>query len=229
LLLETHFSIVLFFINLLLGSTHSYLYGFNCSRSNLSSKKTLRLVYGDIIERDVDVIVNAANSYLKHGGGVAAAIVRKGGKIIQEESDKISFVPVGSAVITITGRLPCKSIIHTVGPRMGEGNEDTKLRAAVRNSLELASDRKFKSISMPAISSGIFGFPKYRCAKILVEEAKNFLVNNNIITSLEIVEFCIIDGETRDYFKREFASMKVRKGVRCKVCYNSNKSVRYDL
>jgi O-acetyl-ADP-ribose deacetylase len=88
---------------------------------------------------------------------------------------------------------------------------------------------KFKSISMPAISSGIFGFPKYRCAKILVEEAKNFLVNNNIITSLEIVEFCIIDGETRDYFKREFASMKVRKGVRCKVCYNSNKSVRYDL
>jgi len=174
----------------------------------LNSKKTLRLVYGDIIERDVDVIVNAANSYLKHGGGVAAAIVRKGGKIIQEESDKIGFVPVGSSVITIAGRLPCKAIIHTVGPRMGEGNEDTKLRAAVRNSLELASERKFKSISMPAISSGIFGFPKNRCAQILVEGAKNFLVNNNIITSLEIVEFCIIDGETRDYFKREFASMK---------------------
>ncbi len=174
----------------------------------LNSKKTLRLVYGDIIERDVDVIVNAANSYLKHGGGVAAAIVRKGGKIIQEESDKIGFVPVGSSVITIAGRLPCKAIIHTVGPRMGEGNEDTKLRAAVRNSLELASERKFKSISMPAISSGIFGFPKNRCAQILVEGAKNFLVNNNIITSLEIVEFCTIDGETRDYFKREFASMK---------------------
>jgi O-acetyl-ADP-ribose deacetylase (regulator of RNase III) len=91
---------------------------------------------------------------------------------------------------------------------MGEGNEDTKLRAAVRNSLELASDRKFKSISMPAISSGIFGFPKYRCAQILVEEAKNFLVNNNIITSLKIVEYCIVDGKTIDYFKREFASMK---------------------
>jgi O-acetyl-ADP-ribose deacetylase len=175
---------------------------------HLDNKKTLKLVSGDITERDVDVIVNAANSYLKHGGGVAAAIVRKGGIIIQEESDKIGFVPVGSSAITKAGRLPCKAIIHTVGPRMGEGNEDTKLRAAIRNSLELASDRKFKSISMPAISSGIFGFPKDKCAEILTGEAKNFLVNNNNITCLEIVEFCIIDNETTAYFKREFARMK---------------------
>jgi O-acetyl-ADP-ribose deacetylase len=175
---------------------------------HLDNKKTLKLVSGDITERDVDVIVNAANSYLKHGGGVAAAIVRKGGIIIQEESDKIGFVPVGSSAITKAGRLPCKAIIHTVGPRMGEGNEDTKLRAAIRNSLELASDRKFKSISMPAISSGIFGFPKDKCAEILTGEAKNFLVNNNNITCLEIVEFCIIVNETTAYFKREFARMK---------------------
>ena len=87
-----------------------------------NNKKVLRLVKGDITERTVDVIVNASNSYLKHGGGVAAAIVRKGGKIIQEESDKIGFVPVGSSVITIAGRLPCKAVIHTVGPRMGEGS-----------------------------------------------------------------------------------------------------------
>jgi O-acetyl-ADP-ribose deacetylase (regulator of RNase III) len=90
---------------------------------------------------------------------------------------------------------------------MSEGNEYIKLRAAVRNSLELASDRKFKSISMPAISSGIFGFPKDRCAEILGEEAKNFLVSNNI-TPLEVVEFCIVDDETLDYFKGEFASMR---------------------
>ena len=174
---------------------------------HMDENKTLRLVYADITERNVDVIVNAANSYLKHGGGVAAAIVRKGGKIIQEESDKIGIVPVGSSVITIAGRLPCKAVIHTIGPRMGEGNEDTKLRAAIRNSLELASDRRFKSILMPAISSGIFGFPKEKCAEILVEQAKNFLVNNNI-TSLEIVEFCAIDDETVDCFKSEFANMK---------------------
>jgi O-acetyl-ADP-ribose deacetylase (regulator of RNase III) len=91
---------------------------------------------------------------------------------------------------------------------MGEGNEVTKLRAAIRNSLELASEMKFKSISLPAISSGIFGFPKDKCVEILVKEAKNFLVNNNNITSLEIVEFCSIDDETVDYFKREFTNTK---------------------
>jgi O-acetyl-ADP-ribose deacetylase (regulator of RNase III) len=85
--------------------------------------------------------------------------------------------------------------------------EKAKLRAAIRNSLELASDRKFKSISLPAISSGIFGFPKDKCVEILVKEAKNFLVNNNI-TSLEIVEFCSIDEETVDYIKREFTNAK---------------------
>ena len=105
----------------------------------LSNNKIIRLVKGDITERNVDVIVNAANSYLKHGGGVAAAIVREGGEIIQEESDKIvagrgGLVPVGSAVITTAGKLPCKAVIHTVGPRMGEGNEDYKRRKAVRSS-----------------------------------------------------------------------------------------------
>ena len=186
----------------------------------LSNNKIIRLVKGDITERNVDVIVNAANSYLKHGGGVAAAIIRKGGAIIQKESDKIitasGLVPVGSAVITTAGKLACKAVIHTVGPRMGEGNEDYKLRNAVRSSLLLASEKGFRSISMPAISSGIFGFPKDRCAKILVEESKTFLQdsnddntsnnnnnnnNNNSISALDIIEFCIFDNETLDWFK----------------------------
>jgi O-acetyl-ADP-ribose deacetylase (regulator of RNase III) len=114
--------------------------------AKLDNNKILRLVKGDITERDVDVIVNAANSYLKHGGGVAAAIVRKGGAIIQEESDEIGFVPVGSAVITGAGKLPCKAVIHTVGPSMGEGDEDNKLIRAVQSSLTLASEKGFKSI-----------------------------------------------------------------------------------
>src|ERR671923_2116776 len=123
----------------------------------LSNSKILKLVKGDITERNVDAIVNAANSYLKHGGGVAAAIVRKGGAIIQKESDKLlvgrDFVAVGSAVITTAGKLPCKAVIHTVGPRMGEGDEDFKLRKAVRSSFLLASEKGFRIISMPAISS----------------------------------------------------------------------------
>jgi O-acetyl-ADP-ribose deacetylase (regulator of RNase III) len=196
---------------------------------NLGNNKVLRLVKGDITERNVDAIINAANSYLKHSGGVAAAIVRKGGTIIQEESDKIvagkggSLVPVGSAVITTAGKLPCKAVIHTAGPRMGEGNEDYKLKKAVRSSLLLASEKGFRSVSMPAISSGIFGFPKDRCAKILVEESKTFLQasNNNddydygnnkenITSTLDIIEFCIFDNETLHYFDNEFANIKTQ-------------------
>jgi len=170
----------------------------------LSSSKIIRLVKGDITERNVDVIVNAANSYLKHGGGLAAAIVRKGGKIIQQESDKIAFASVGSAVVTTAGKLPCKAVIHAVGPRMGEGDEDNKLRTAIQSTLTLASDKGFKSISIPAISSGIFGFPKDKCAKILVAETIHFLDNVNNDTNIEIVEFCLIEDETLNCFKLEF-------------------------
>lgn len=165
--------------------------------------KTLRLVKGDITERKVDVIVNAANSHLKHLAGVAGAIVRKGGYTIQEESNKIGFVPVGSAVITTAGRLPCKAVIHTVGPRMGEDGEDNKLKNAVRNSLMLASQKGFQSISMPAISSGIFGFPKDRCAEILVSESMKF-IHENPQSPLETIEFCILDDETLSYFTEQF-------------------------
>ena len=92
-------------------------------------------------------------------------IVRKGGSIIQEESDKIGFVQVGSSTITSSGILPCKAIIHTVGPRMGEGNENEKLNKAINSCLKPGLRKGFESISIPAISSGIFGFPKDRCAK----------------------------------------------------------------
>jgi O-acetyl-ADP-ribose deacetylase (regulator of RNase III) len=166
-------------------------------------RKTLRLVQGDITERDVDAIVNAANSHLQHGGGVAGAIVRKGGESIQEESDRIGFTPVGTAVITGAGKLPSRFVIHAVGPRMGEGDEDDKLRSAVSNSLRLASRKKLKSISLPAISSGIFGFPKDRCAKILVGEAESFLKENKDAT-LELIEFCIYDDLTLGHFRKEF-------------------------
>lgn len=101
-------------------------------------KSILQVVEGDITEMETNAIVNAANSHLKHGGGVAGAIARKGGKIIQEESDKIGYCPVGQAVITGGGNLKAKYVIHAVGPRMGEGDEDEKLRNATLNSLKLA-------------------------------------------------------------------------------------------
>jgi O-acetyl-ADP-ribose deacetylase len=169
-------------------------------------KKILRLIQGDITERDVEAIVNAANSYLQHGGGVAGAIVRKGGRIIQEESDKIGYVPVGGAAVTAAGKLPAKFVIHAVGPRMGEGDEDNKLKSAVRSSLRLASEKGLKSISIPAISSGIFGFPKDRCAMILIQETLKY-IRENPYSSIEIIEFCIYDDLTIGYFQKEFQGL----------------------
>ncbi len=162
----------------------------------------LRLVQGDITERPVDAVVNAANSFLQHGGGVAGAIVRKGGQSIQEESNQIGYVDVGKAAITGAGSLRAKYVIHAVGPRMGEGDEDAKLISAVRSVLELADAKAIESISLPAISSGIFGFPKERCAAILVVEAALYL-RANPDTSLKIVEFCVFDNATAGYFLRE--------------------------
>jgi O-acetyl-ADP-ribose deacetylase (regulator of RNase III) len=172
-------------------------------------KATLRLVFGDITERDVDAIVNAANSHLQHGGGVAGAIVRKGGRIIQDESNKIGHVQVGQAAITAAGSLAARFVIHAVGPRMGEGDEDEKLGNAIINSLMLAAQNGLKSLSIPAISSGIFGFPKDRCAEILVRRATEFMRQNPGI-SLNVVEFCILDKESLGYFKREFDKISDR-------------------
>lgn len=165
----------------------------------------IRLVSEDLTERDVDAIVNAANSHLQHGGGVAGAIVRKGGQVIQEESDRIGYVPVGSAALTGAGRLKARHVIHAVGPRMGEGDEDRKLASAITSVLKLASEKGLRSISVPAISAGIFGFPKDRCARILVGETATFLKQRN--STLELVEFCIFDAEAYKYFQQEIGAL----------------------
>lgn len=176
----------------------------------IDNQTKLKLIRGDITERNVDAIVNAANSYLSHGGGVAAAIVKKGGRIIQDESDKIGYLPVGNAVITTAGKLACKAIIHVVGPRNGQAKENDKLSLALNNALTLAQQNGFKSISIPAISTGIFGFPKDKCAKILVEESIKFVKHNKSVSgsALEIIEFCIYDEETLEQFKLVFNAIE---------------------
>jgi O-acetyl-ADP-ribose deacetylase (regulator of RNase III) len=176
------------------------------SMEKVINNTTIRLISADLTERNVDAIVNAANSHLQHGGGVAGAIVRKGGQVIQEESDKIGYVPVGNAAITTGGKLKAHYVIHAVGPRMGEGDEDNKLKKAINSVLGLATEKKLKSISIPAISAGIFGFPKDRCAKILVKETTSFLRNERTL-SLELIEFCIFDQEAFGYFEQELDTL----------------------
>ena len=162
-------------------------------------KSVLELVDGDITEMDTDAIVNAANAQLVLGGGVAGAIRRKGGPEIQAECNKIGGTFVGGAVITKAGKLKAKYVIHAVGPRMGEGDEDRKLKNATLNSLKVADQNNLKSISFPAISAGIFGFPIERCAKIMLETTMSYLEGQ---TGLERVVFCLFGRDSYDVFKK---------------------------
>ncbi|MBS1238357.1 MAG: hypothetical protein H6R39_17 [Deltaproteobacteria bacterium] len=166
----------------------------------------IRIIEGDITESTVDAIVNAANSYLQHGGGVAGAISRKGGPVIQEESNAIGYVPVGGCAITSGGRLKARYVIHAVGPRMGEGDEDNKLKKAINNVLELATSKELTSIAIPAISAGIFGFPKDKCARILTEETVAFTRENK--TTLEEVIFCLMGTDIINLFVTELVKQE---------------------
>jgi O-acetyl-ADP-ribose deacetylase (regulator of RNase III) len=160
----------------------------------------------DITEEDTDAIVNAANSRLQHGGGVAGAIVRKGGTSIQKESDEIGYVSVGSAAITSAGRLKARYVIHAVGPQMGEGNEDEKLRNATRNSLLLADKQQISTLAFPAISTGIFGFPVDRCASIMLSVVHQYCEGKTMIRE---IRFCLFDEAILKVFAA--TSEKLRK------------------
>ncbi len=175
-------------------------------KKTLETGKAIKLIRGDITVEPVDAIVNAANSHLKHGGGVAAAIARRGGSVIQAESDNIGFVPVGEAAITSGGNLPAKYVIHAVGPQWGEGDEDNKLKNAVQNSLKLAAKHQLNSISLPAISSGIFGFPRDRCAEIILTNVNAYLCENPE-SSLTEVRVCLFDNPTVEAFEKAFEAL----------------------
>ncbi|MCX7796012.1 MAG: macro domain-containing protein [bacterium] len=164
----------------------------------------IKVIEGDITEEDVECIVNPANSYLQHGGGVAGAIVRKGGRIIQEESDNYiktyGPLPVGKAIITSAGSLKAKYVIHTVGPRWGEGDEEKKLRSAIRDVLELASQKGIKSISIPAVSCGIFGYPPELGTGVIIEVMLDFIRNSK--TSLTEIHLIGLGREIPELFKQ---------------------------
>lgn len=166
----------------------------------------LELVEGDITSQEVEAIVNAANEQLQLGSGVAGAIRQKGGVSIQEECNRIGGTPVGTAVMTGAGNLKAKQVIHAVGPRMGEGDEDKKLASAVRAALALADRRGLKSIAIPAISTGNFGFPVDRAARIMLTEIHRYLQGG---TKLDRVVLCLWGDEAFQAFKRE-----LRRGFR---------------
>ncbi len=160
----------------------------------------IELVQGDITEMETDAIVNAANAQLQLGGGVAGAIRRKGGPTIQRECDAHGPIGVGEAAMTGAGDLKARHVIHAVGPRMGEGDEDAKLRNATLNSLKLADEKGLKSVSFPAISAGIFGFPIDRCANVMLTTTMKYLPESS---SLERVVFCLYGADSYKVFEDE--------------------------
>jgi len=172
-------------------------------KEEIINGKKIEIVKGDITEEKTDAIVNAANRHLSHGGGVAGAIVRKGGEIIQIESNKIiekrGPLKTGEAVITRAGNLPCKYVIHTIGPVWGEGDEENKLKRAIESSLQVATENLLKSISIPAVSCGIFGFPKKRGTEIIYKTVKDFLKNRE--TTIELVRLIGVGDEIPNLFR----------------------------
>ncbi|MCW4034351.1 MAG: macro domain-containing protein [Candidatus Bathyarchaeota archaeon] len=168
----------------------------------------LELIQGDITNQTTDAIVNAANAALQMGGGVAGAIRRRGGPTIQEECNRIGGTYVGGAVITTGGNLPAKYVIHAVGPIHGDDHEDDKLKDATLNSLKLADKNGLKSITFPAISTGIFGFPKDRCATIMLATTIAYLDGP---TGLKKVVYCLYDKETLQIFEAQLRSLTERR------------------
>lgn len=171
----------------------------------LPSGHLLSLRLGDITEDSVDAIVNAANSGLVLGGGVAGAIRRKGGQSIQDECDRIGKASTGSAALTGAGRLPAQAVIHAVGP-IWQANtpeeNDRLLAAATTAALEIAREQGFDSIAFPAISSGIFGFPKHRCAEVMVQAVRDWAAAHPAAVPRDL-RFTIIDEPTVAFFATE--------------------------
>jgi O-acetyl-ADP-ribose deacetylase (regulator of RNase III) len=172
----------------------------------LASDQTIQIVHGDITREEVDAIVNAANERLQHGGGVAWAISNQGGSAIQRESDlwirQHGIVRHTHPAWTSGGNLPAKYVIHAVGPVWGDGDEDRKLSDAVTGSLRVADELKCSSIAMPAISTGIFGFPKERAAGIIFSCIEEYFENNG--SELKVVKLVLFDQPTVDAFIKQW-------------------------
>lgn len=178
-----------------------------CAEKRFSNGAVLRLLLGDITRVPVDAIVNAANSALAGGGGVDGAIHRAGGPLIMCELDELrprigGRCPTGSAVATGAGNLPAKYVFHAVGPvyRGGDHGEAELLRSCYRTCLQLGDERNIRSISFPAISAGIYGYPLDEAARIAIETVNEYL--DEPAPLIQEAVFVLFGTEVYDGFAR---------------------------
>ncbi len=163
---------------------------------------------GDITEMNVDAIVNAANSDLILGAGVAGAIRRKGGRRIEEECENLSPIPQGAAAVTTGGNLKAIYVIHAASMRLGGSTTADSLRLATHNSLMRAEEKGIKSIAFPAIGTGIAGFPMEECARIMIQV---MLEHIKVRTSLEKVYFVLYDEAALKVFEDTYKQVAARQ------------------
>lgn len=167
----------------------------------LEDGRRLISVCGDLTREAVDAVVNAANTGLQHGGGVAGAISRAGGPSIQEESDRIAPVPTGGAKATGAGALKARHVIHAVGPiwRGGDADEEILLGRAVCSALDVAADLGLTTVSIPAISAGIYGFPLERAVALIHQAVTGWLAAHPDASLWEI-RYCNIQPKVAEQF-----------------------------
>jgi O-acetyl-ADP-ribose deacetylase len=152
----------------------------------------------DITKLEVDAIANAANTVLRHGGGVAGAIVRAGGRTIQDESDRVAPIGLGEAVATGAGELPSRWVIHAATMELGGPTSAEIIRRATASALDVADEVGAKSLGLVAFGTGVGGFPVEEAARIEVEEVRRHLEGDS---GLERVVFCVFGDEARSAFE----------------------------
>ncbi len=160
----------------------------------------IEVIKGDITDMETDAVVNAANNHLWMGAGVAGAIKRKGGQIIEDEAMRQGPIEVGQAVITTGGQLKAKHVIHAAGMGQDLRTDEAKIRAATYNSLRLAEENGLESIAFPAIGTGVGGFPMDRAAEVMIDEVKKFLAR---ASHLKKVVFVLFDDYSYHIFQDE--------------------------
>jgi O-acetyl-ADP-ribose deacetylase len=157
----------------------------------------------DITELEVDAISNAANTDLRHGGGVAGAIVRAGGRAIQDESDRVAPIQIGQAVATGAGELPARWVIHAATMQLGGPTSAEAIRSATASTLRVADELGARSLGLVAFGTGVGGFPVDEAARIEVEEVRRHLESD---TGLERIVFCVVGEDAQRAFDRALAT-----------------------
>ena len=190
----------------------------------------LRMIKGDITEQsDVEAIVNAANTSLLGGGGVDGAIHRAAGRQLQEECRKLNGCKTGEAKLTGAYKLPCKYIIHTVGPIWHGGNQDEEklLADCYRNSLQIAVDQGIRSVAFPSISTGVYSFPKDKAAGIALRAVNQFVEANP--GKMDLIEWVLFDDDTLSVYKDALSKLQISKIVGTPMLDSINMMLRDGL